>query len=244
VTLLTRHLRFAAGWTAVAAAAAAVLAVAVGTAGSSATAPQVAAVSSKPSAADRALTPPAASDPTAPAPDAVDADVPDQDAPGALVAEAGPEGSASQTPLPAPGAEIPPVAPEEEPGLPESEAQPPMLDGPAPESSTAVNAVVDDFPSGIPIAGRSKVLTSDVAAEDQRVRVSLTAASSSSGADVLAEYDSAFAANGFVPAEAPAIGGSTARAYSRGAESVTVTVTPVAAGGSEYSVLALLVAQG
>jgi hypothetical protein len=243
VTLISRRLRFVASSAAVVVAGAAVLAIAAGTAASSSTPPPEAAALSEPAATE-----PAPTEPPAAAPQDTAADAPSpaaQPGPDPLVDPAGPGGSGPESPGPGLGAEIPPVAPVDAaggPGLPESEVLPPVLTGPAPETATAVGEVVDGFPAAIPIPVGSAVLTSDVAVENQRVRVSVTATTDSSGAEVLGEYDSAFAAEGFLPAEAPAVGGSTARTYSRGSESVTVTVTPVETGGSGYSVLALLVA--
>jgi hypothetical protein len=119
---------------------------------------------------------------------------------------------------------------------------PALLTGPVPESATAQNKVVDGFPQGIPVAERSTVSSSDVTVENERVRASLTATTPTAGPEILAQYDSALARYGFDPTDAPAVGGSTARSYNRGAESVTVTVTPADGGGSGYSILALLVA--
>jgi hypothetical protein len=249
VTMLTRRLRIIAGSVAVVLAGAAVLAVAMGTDTARSSAPREVASSAESSATEPALALPAPSDSAAVPPEAAEAEAPDQapqPGPDPLVGPPVPDVAGPPAPQSGPGAEIPPVASEgaaDERVLPESETQPPMLTGPTPATATAVNAVVDGFPEAIPIADRSDVLTSDVAVEDHRVRVSLTATSPSSGADVLAEYDSALAATGFHPAEAPAVGGSTARAYSRGSESVTVTVTPAAAGASRYSVLALILVQ-
>ena len=249
MTLLPRRLRFVAGAAAVVVASAAVLAIAIGTEASRSTSPRGTSSSAGPTAAEPTTTVPSAGQPATGAPGAAPTEVPSQGPqpeelllPGPSV----PDPSGSQAPLPETGAEIPPAPPEDaaaEQALPESEAQPPVLVGPKPETATAVGAVVAGFPAGIPVIGGSDVLTSDVAVEDQRVRVSLTATTAASGAEVLTEYDSAFAENGFNAAEAPAVGGSAARAYSRGVESATVTVTPTATGGSEYSVLALLVAQ-
>jgi len=132
--------------------------------------------------------------------------------------------------------------PADETALPPSGPMPTLLSGALPESATAQNEMVDGFPAGIPLAARSTVATSDVTVEDQRVRASLTASTPTSGREVLAGYDVALAEFGFNPADAPAVGGSTARAYNRGAESVTVTVTPTDTGATGYTLLALLVA--
>ena len=258
MTLLTRRLRLVAGAAAVVVAGAAVLAIAIGTEASPSAAPRETTAVAEPTAAEPTTTEPttpvpAADEPATVAPEVTAPEEPGQDPQpegDAVPGPSGPEtveahGSEPET-EPETGAEIPP-APAEDPALdqalPESESEPPVLAGPAPETATAVGAVVAGFPAGIPIMGKSDVLTSDVAVEDQRVRVSLTATTPTSGADVLAEYDSALAANGFTAEDAPAVGGSVARAYSRGSESVTVTVTPTEAGGTGYSVLALLVAQ-
>ncbi|MGY4858305.1 hypothetical protein [Cryobacterium sp. AP23] len=155
-----------------------------------------------------------------------------------------PPDAAAETPL-EPATEIPPAeadVAEPEPNLPPSTPIPSLLTGPLPDSATAENKVVDGFPAGIPVATRSTVSTSDVTVDNERVRASLTATTPTAGIDVLAQYDAAFSTYGFYSADTPAVGGSTAREYNRGAESVTVTVTPSDSGGSGYSILALLVA--
>jgi len=159
--------------------------------------------------------------------------------------EVEPPGEPTAGPAEDPASELPPASDGDDSpaeGLPVSPALRSLISGPAPATATAEGALVDGFPDGIPIATRSSVATSDVSVEKQRVRASLTATTPEAGAAVLAEYDTAFAAFGFTPSDTPAGGGSTARAYGRGAESVTVTVTPTATGGSGYTVLALLVA--
>jgi len=154
---------------------------------------------------------------------------------------------AGQGSPPEPATEIPPAddgaeAPLDTTTLPPSTPRPALFTGPTPDSATAQNKIVDGFPAAIPVAARSTVSTSDISVENDRVRASLTATTPQAGADVLAEYDAALASFGFTPADAPAVGGSTAREYRRGAESVTVTVTPSVTGGSGYTLLALLVA--
>lgn len=172
-------------------------------------------------------------------------------APGAGVdGTVGPDGvspDAGQDTPPEPATEVPPAV--DGPGqsgsaLPPSTPIPALLTGPVPDSATAENEIVAGFPTGIPVVDRSTVSSSDVSVENERVRASLTATTPTAGQKVLALYDAALAGYGFNSAESPAVGGSTAREYSRGAESVTVTVTPTATGGSGYTILALLVVAG
>jgi hypothetical protein len=137
-------------------------------------------------------------------------------------------------------------APADEPdvALPESEPLPELLPGRAPATDAKRGAMVTGFPSFVTAAPGSTVATSMVASESGRVQAALTASSTSSSADVLAHFDAAFADRDLQAADAPAVGGSSARAYTRATESVTVTVTDRADGGCDYSVLAILDAAG
>ena len=141
------------------------------------------------------------------------------------------------------GAEVlPPV--ESDPGvpaLPPSDPIPPLLHAPAPDTATAEGALVDGFPSFLTPAPSSTVAASMVASEGANVQAAFSATSTNTVEAVQDYFDGIFAALALHPTQAPAVGGSTAWAYSRGAESVTVTLTPTARG-CDYSILATLVA--
>lgn len=144
------------------------------------------------------------------------------------------------------GLEIPPTAPEDaaEPALPVSDPLEALMPGPPPATDSETGAVVAGFPAFIEPAPRSTVDSSMVTSEGDRVQAALTASSADSADLVRTHFDTVFAGHNLQPTIAPAVGGSTALAYTRGSESVTVTLTPQAAGGCRYSVLANLDASG
>jgi hypothetical protein len=150
-------------------------------------------------------------------------------------------------PAPAqPGVELPPPpeAEADEPDLPVSEPLPVLLPGPAPATDAETGAVVAGFPAFIEPAPESTVSSSMVTSEGDRVQAALTASSSETAEKVRAHFDAVFATHHLQPTPVPVVGGSTALAYTRGTESVTVTLTALAGGGTDYSVLANLDATG
>ncbi|WEO76916.1 hypothetical protein BJQ94_16400 [Cryobacterium sp. SO2] len=126
--------------------------------------------------------------------------------------------------------------------MPPSESVAPLLPAPAPPTATAEGELVAGFPSFIKPAPDSRVSASMVTSEGANVQAAFTATSQKAPETVREYFDEIFGQVALQPAPAPAVGGSTAWVYTRGAESVTVTLTPSAAGGCGYSILATLVA--
>lgn len=125
----------------------------------------------------------------------------------------------------------PPVAPVE-----------PLISPPLPKTASQTGKLVTGFPSAvISLAPGSTVMFSSVASEGDRVQVGLSAMSTIAPAEVLAHYSTALAGLGLVAGSAPAVDGSTAAAFIRGPNTVTVTVLSVG-GGTRYSVFGVLVA--
>ncbi|MET0956011.1 MAG: hypothetical protein ABWY68_08665 [Cryobacterium sp.] len=189
-------------------------------------------------------------------------DVPEPDAPGASELPTVPIDPATAPPATGPDAVSPAEPPSDplvanpgagvevlppvesnpdEPALPPSDPLPPLLKAPAPETATAEGALVAGFPAFITPAPQSTVAASMVASEGANVQAAFSATSRQAAEDVRAYFDKIFGALTLHPSVAPAVGGSSAWVYSRGAESVTVTLTPTASG-CNYSILATFVA--
>lgn len=126
-------------------------------------------------------------------------------------------------------------------GPPRASADP-LISPPLPKTASRTGTLVTGFPSGvISLAPGSTVVFSSVAAEGDRLQVGLNAMSTIAPAEVLAHYSTALAGLGLVAASAPALDGSTAAAFIRGPNTVTVTVSS-AGGGSRYTVFGVFVA--
>lgn len=101
-----------------------------------------------------------------------------------------------------------------------------FLTAPLPASASAVDAVAKGFPvSVIPLLGGASVQSSGVSTTSTAMQVSIVASSSKSPKAVLGFYRKALSARGFVEGSAPAVGGSTASKFKRGAEHLMVTTT-------------------
>jgi hypothetical protein len=153
--------------------------------------------------------------------------------------------SSDPSPASEAGAEVlPPPEAAAEDGLPASEPLAELVPGPAPAAAAEQGGIVDGFPDFIRVAPQTRVTTSMVTSENGRVQAALTASGTAKPSDVQAHFDEVFATNDLHAVAAPAVGGSTATAYVRGPETVTLTVTARTDGGSDYSVLAILDAAG
>lgn len=117
--------------------------------------------------------------------------------------------------------------------LPKSTPLPYPLSGPLPEMASAVGSIAKGYPSEVaPVAPHSAIATTSVASQGTHLQVTLTANSTMSVISILAFYRTTFAKYGMYDTPAPALGGSTALAFTRGSNSVTLTVTPIARGSS------------
>lgn len=128
-------------------------------------------------------------------------------------------------------------APEEKSpiGLPPSPPLPGLVTLPLPETASATGALVAGFPAVIPLSQDAAVVSSSVASAENRLQVTLAAETPATSDSVLEFYRVAFAATSLVDSVAPAAAGSQALLFSRGADTVLLTVTPVEAGGTAYS---------
>lgn len=118
----------------------------------------------------------------------------------------------------------------------------PLISAPVPTTASALGKLVAGFPSAvISQAPESTVMFSSVASEGDRVQVGLVGMSTRAPSDVLAHYNTTLAKLGLVGGSVPAVDNSTATAFTRGPNVVTVTVTSVG-GGSRYTVFGVLLA--
>ena len=130
--------------------------------------------------------------------------------------------------------EVVPAKPATGPALPPTTALPSPVNAPLPATASATGKLVAGFPSAsLPAAPGSTVSSSSVASQDGHLQVSLVAKSKQGVTDILGFYRTALAKYGMYDAPAPATAGSTAVAFSRGGNSVTVTATP-GSGGTSY----------
>lgn len=120
--------------------------------------------------------------------------------------------------------------------LPPSTPRKSLVVAPLPKTASARGKVVAGFPSAvIPLAQGSTVTFSSVASAKTRLQVGLDATSSLDANAVLNFYRTALGSVGLTATATPAVGGSVALAFVRGADTVTVTASPTG-GGSQYTV--------
>ena len=119
---------------------------------------------------------------------------------------------------------------------PRSEATAPPAVESVPPPASRLGGRVGGFPDIIPLAPGSVIVSSSVNSDGGRVQATLDAEASASPEEVLASYRAQFADIAFHPAAAPSVGGSTALTFSRGADTVVVTVAASSTGGTRYSV--------
>ncbi|WP_158866169.1 hypothetical protein [Leifsonia sp. AG29] len=140
--------------------------------------------------------------------------------------------------------EVIPAGPATAPALPPSTALPHPIAPPLPKSASAVGKLVTGYPAAVlPQAPGSAVQTSSVAAQGDRLQVTLTATSTQGVTDVLAFYRSALAKYGMYDTAAPALSGATSLLFSRGSDSVTLTAS-TGKSGTTYTLYAAFTAQG
>lgn len=118
------------------------------------------------------------------------------------------------------------------------------LPSPLPSSATAEGAVVDGFPDNvIGVPDGARIETSGVSVDGARMQVSLVAASSDSVLETLDFYRGELGPLGFTESSRPAIPGTTAVAFTRGANALLVSVRPDGSG-SRFSVTGVLSPDG
>lgn len=151
------------------------------------------------------------------------------------------DGDAPGTEGPEPGQkplEVLPPSEEKSPiGLPPSPPLPDLITRPLPPTASESGALVAGYPASvIPPSPDSTVTSSSVASAENRLQVTLAASTPMTADAVLAFYRVTFAANDLVDSPAPAAAGSTALLFSRGTDTILLTVTPTKSGESTYSV--------
>jgi hypothetical protein len=122
-------------------------------------------------------------------------------------------------------------------GLPPSPPLPDLVTLPLPPTASETGALVAGYPANlIPPTTDATVASSSVASADNRLQVTLAASTPMTSDAVLEFYRVAFAANDFVDSVAPAASGSSALLFTRGTDTMMLTVTPTPGGGTDYSV--------
>ncbi|MFE6965619.1 hypothetical protein ACFVAJ_10910 [Agromyces sp. NPDC057679] len=116
--------------------------------------------------------------------------------------------------------------------LPPPTAAPTLIPGPAPRDAAADGEMVDGFPDGLEPPPASTVEHSSLSTDDGRVQASLTASSTSGVDELLVHYRTALAAYGMAELPAEAASGTTAVAFTRGDDRVTLVITPDGSGSS------------
>jgi hypothetical protein len=115
----------------------------------------------------------------------------------------------------------------------------PLLAGPLPPAASAEGRLVDGFPSSIPLAEGSSVVTSSVTPGGDRMQATVVADTAASAREVVEYYQGVFVGLGLEATELPASGGSTAMAFRHDGDSITLTATP-AVRGSRYSLFGVI----
>ena len=121
--------------------------------------------------------------------------------------------------------------------LPPSPAAGPLVSGPLPASATSTGALVVGFPSAIPLPSGNTIATSSVSSSGNQLQATLSATTTVDTAELVNWFSLQFAKLRLPGSPVPAVGGSTAYAFARGDDSITLTVTPATAGGSHYTLL-------
>ncbi|MBX0299443.1 hypothetical protein K2F54_05575 [Cryobacterium sp. 1639] len=144
------------------------------------------------------------------------------------------EGIPSGAPAPAPEETPPGGTPPE--GPPPEGTLPALVSLPLPDTATAVGSIVAGFPAGvIPEPPDSVVEVSSVATEGSQLQAALSGRTTLTADEVLDFYRTALAELGLSDAPAPSVDGSSAIAFTRGNNSVALTVSPIE-GGCRYVV--------
>jgi hypothetical protein len=157
--------------------------------------------------------------------------------PGASAA-GGPYVTASPKPVgPRVTTEVPPGQPGST--LPPATALPTVFSGTAPKSGSATGKLVAGFPDQLVIPTGAEIRSSSISTSGSRSQVTVDAKVAGDPTSTLQTISAGFAKIGLVGAPTPAVGGSTSQSFSRGNDTVTVTVT---ASGSktELTVFAVL----
>lgn len=116
-----------------------------------------------------------------------------------------------------------------------------LITGRLPTTASRNGDIVAGFPTALlPLPSGSVVRSSGVSSASNILQVSIVANSSKSPGSVLAFFRRVLSAHGFAESRAPAVGGSTAAAFSRSADDIVVTVTGASRSTSIYSLFGTL----
>ncbi|WP_157157433.1 hypothetical protein [Diaminobutyricimonas sp. LJ205] len=116
---------------------------------------------------------------------------------------------------------------------PPADDRPPLVQQPLPPSGSAQGELVAGFPSDLlPIATEDAVARSSVTTEGNHMQAGVEASSPRSATEVIAYYQATYATLGLAAREIEAVSGSTAYAFARGDNTITLTVVPATSGST------------
>lgn len=151
------------------------------------------------------------------------------------------EGAPTSAPAPAPESTPPGGIPPEV--TPPEGVPPALVSLPLPDTATAVGSLVAGFPVDVvPAAPDSVIDVSSVATEGSQLQAALSGQTTLTAEEVLDFYQAALSELGLSAAPAPALDGSSALAFTRGNNSVALTVSPID-GGCRYVVFGTFTAE-
>lgn len=130
-----------------------------------------------------------------------------------------------------------------DPGQPAPKPLSPLLPGDTPADASALKKIVAGFPEIIPLAERSTVVASSVSSSDGRVQATLEATTTKSPAEITEYYRTVFATLSLAGTSTPSADGSSGTVFSRGGDSVTLTVAPHG-DGTRYSLFGAITVAG
>jgi hypothetical protein len=116
---------------------------------------------------------------------------------------------------------------------PPSKNRAPLVQLPLPKSGSAQGELVAGFPSDLlPIPADDAVASSSVSTEGKYMQAGVEVTSARSATDVVAYYQATYATLGLAVREIGAVSGSTAYAFARGENTITLTVVPATSGST------------
>ena len=114
-----------------------------------------------------------------------------------------------------------------------------LIEGGVPPSASDLGSLVAGFPAAVPIADGSTIVSSSVDSSGSTVQATVVARTPRSPDEVIALYQTAFAALGLAGSPLQSAAGDRALAFNRDGASVTLTVG-ADGSGSSYSLLAVI----
>lgn len=155
-----------------------------------------------------------------------------------------PEPTVGPVPDPAPAPAEPRTTTEVEhlptdPVVMPADPPPPPLATLPPEAVSAAQALVPGFPDSLTLLAGSTVVSSSLDADGPVVHATVDATTTESPQSVVEYFQSAFAKLDLAGSPLPAAGSDTGMVFARADSSVTLTVSPTAAGAA-YSLFAVL----